>query len=157
MGAQGAREGRARAGFLGAAARLPRVRGRPPLALPRARCSPSVAPESPAARPPPSLLRLPFCRPASPAGPSPLCPPRPPLPHHPEICQPPHICTCSAAPQATLPTPERPQRRSPLPGRVLDGEGGVRAWRPQVAALRGRELRLETGRHHISHVIQRDA
>ena len=100
-GAQGAREGRARAGFLGAAARLPPVLCRPPLARPRAPPRPlQLAPALSAA--PPALWTC-ISR-----GPFPSVTPRPPLPHHPEICQPPHTRTCSAARLATPGPPCRP-------------------------------------------------
>lgn len=76
--AQGAREGRARAGFVGAAAPRPRPLPTPLAAPPCATAPPSAAPAPPAA--PPSLLRLLLCRPASPR-PAPLRSPHSPLQH----------------------------------------------------------------------------
>lgn len=104
--AQGAREGRARAGFVGAAAPRPR-----PLPTPLA--APPCATAPPAA--PPSLLRLLLCRPASPR-PAPLRSPALPsaAPGGPPAKrrQPPRPHTCSLGlpshPRATLPTPMPP-------------------------------------------------
>ncbi|CAI9173775.1 unnamed protein product [Rangifer tarandus platyrhynchus] len=124
MGAQGAREGRARAGCQIAAARLPCVLCRTPLPRPRA--------------PPPSLLRSPLGRPASLPRPPPSAPPQAsatPAPADPPAAspQPPHPCTCSALPQTSHPWALLPGRWEERP--VLDpereGRGlGGRGWQP---------------------------
>ena len=105
----------------------PRSSADPPWRAPVRRRSPCVAPASSAARPRPFCCAsrsvdlhlpraLPLCDPAPASAAPPRDLPTAPYPHL--LCSPP------GHPWATLPAPEPPPRRTALPGRVLDGEGG---------------------------------
>ena len=116
-GPRGAREGR-----------LPGRRGpAAPGPLPTPPGAPPCAAASSAARPRPFCCAsrsvdlhlpraLPLCDPAPASAAPPRDLPTAPYPHL--LCSPP------GHPWATLPAPEPPPRRTALPGRVLDGEGG---------------------------------
>lgn len=120
--------------------------------LPPAALGPLRTPPAAPRAPPPSLLRsLPQLPPSLPRAPASLCytsPPDPPA----TSPQPPHPCTCSSLPQAL---PLGPPCRPPaweVGGEAGAGptERGAQTWRPRVAAPRGRGLRLEAGRRHVS-------
>lgn len=134
-------------GARGPAARVP------PPGCPGSSADPPAAPPAP----PPSLLRSLGARPASLHQP---LPPRPrtPLLHQPPQIHRPHLLNHpipAPAPRSPKPSTTGPPCRPPA--WEVGGEAGAgprereaQTWRSQVAAPRGRGLRLEAGRRHVS-------